>query len=404
MAITNPTFKQPVCSASLSGRIFYGVSNFIYYSQVLVVNRGAGFCYQINDPTSDDNPDLLATDGGRIEIDEAVNIFRLFPFRGGMLVFAENGTWYIYGPEGGFSADNFSVTKVTERVLNSTHSVVQAEDSVYFLTNSGIQQVSTTELNYPVSQDITETSIRAWYLDNLEGKSATGAYREREKQIWWCSTTDSTILVHDLRVPAFYPQENAGAKQIVKGVSTGSKFVFPNYSFSGSTLSYNFATDTATDFKDFDVDQTAYLVSAYETLGKFSNKKSVTYADVYFNKTETTVTGYDEDEKSYTYDLPSSCLFQARWDFDSSNAFKKWVGRTTNDSGSGKKMQLYNPMRRGFIPDEFPWDFDTGEDIIHKKVKVRGNGKAVQFRFEAQPEKDMQILGYNVRYTMKGNM
>ena len=61
-------------------------------------------------------------------------------------------------------------------------------------------------------------------------------------------------------------------------------------------------------------------------------------------------------------------------------------------------------MRRGFIPDSFPWTMNTGESIIHKKVKVRGHGRAVQFRFEAQPEKDMQILGYNVSYTMKSRM
>ena len=121
---------------------------------------------------------------------------------------------------------------------------------------------------------------------------------------------------------------------------------------------------------------------------------------MFFNKTETTITGVDS-EGEYILDNPSSCLFQARWDFDSSNAFNKWVGRTTNESGTGKKMELYKPFQRGFIPTSIPWTFDTGESVINKKIKVRGNGKAVQYRFEAQPEKDMQLLGYSTNFTMR---
>ena len=405
MPIENPTLNQPVCSTAAFGRIFYGVNNFVYYSQVLVVPRGAGFCYQINDPTSDDNPDLIATDGGRIEIDEAVNIFRIFPYRGGILVFAQNGVWYVFGPDGGFTASNFNVSKISERVLDNVDGIVQAESYVYFLSTTGIHVLAATELNFIEVNDISETTVRSWYLDNLQGKKATVEYRGKEKQIWFVSTTDDNILVMDLRLNAFYPQQNSGSKQIQRGLGVGDEsFVFPNSSHDGETCSYNFATDTSEDFKDFGVDQTAYLVSAYETLGKFAHKKAITYADVYFNKTETTITGFDSDNQVYLYDTPSSCLFQARWEWDNSNAYSKWVGRTTNDSGSGKKMELYNPMRRGFVPDAFPWTMDTGESIIHKKIKVRGNGRAVQFRFEAQAEKDMQILGYNVNYSIKGRM
>lgn len=43
-----------------------------------------------------------------------------------------------------------------------------------------------------------------------------------------------------------------------------------------------------------------------------------------------------------------------------------------------------------------------GESIIHKRAKVRGNGKAVQFRFEAEPGNDLRLLGYSVSYTMRG--
>jgi hypothetical protein len=67
-------------------------------------------------------------------------------------------------------------------------------------------------------------------------------------------------------------------------------------------------------------------------------------------------------------------------------------------------MQLYKPMQRGFIPDAYPYVFDTGESVLSKKFNIRGNGDAVQFVFQTEPEKDMQLLGYSVGYTMRARM
>jgi hypothetical protein len=119
-----------------------------------------------------------------------------------------------------------------------------------------------------------------------------------------------------------------------------------------------------------------------------------------FNKTEEQVTGYEDGK--YTFDKPSSCLLQARWDFDRSNAYKKWVGVDGNGVGSGQVIQMYNPVQRGFIPTGFPFNFDTGESVITKRAKIRGNGKAVQFKIEAEPEKDLKLLGYSVDFSMRG--
>ena len=72
--------------------------------------------------------------------------------------------------------------------------------------------------------------------------------------------------------------------------------------------------------------------------------------------------------------------------------------------GSGKVMQLYKPLQRGFIPDAYPYTFNTGENLLSKKFNIRGNGDAVQYVFEAEPLKDMRMLGYSVNYTMRGRM
>ena len=174
---------------------------------------------------------------------------------------------------------------------------------------------------------------------------------------------------------------------------------YPYWSFNTNTT-YSLAQPDSSDFKDFGIDQDAYIISGWETLGKFSNKKSITQAKVFFNKTETQITGYDN---GYEFDFPSSCLFQARWDFDSSDAYSKWVGQV-DSTGTGRVMQLYKPLQRGFIPDAYPYTFNTGESVITKKFNIRGNGDSVQFLFKAEPEKDMQLLGYSVSYSMRGRM
>lgn len=403
MPVTAPTqeFKNPVACATAFGRIFSAVDSTVYFSQVLVTAKDAGICYQLNDPISEDLPDVLDTDGGYILLDDAINIQNITPFRSGVAVFADNGTWYIWNPDGGFKATSFNVTKVTERGLDSRRSVVEAEGSLFYLSGNGIVRIYADEFDNLRGEDITELSIRGYVVQNFVGKGSQGEYDEASKQIiWWNPDDESRGLVLDLTVNAFYPQQNAGTPNLGKPLQIIDEVFYPYWDVSGTSTSYSLAQPTSLTFQDFGVDADAYLISGWETLGKFANKKSVTQAKVFFNKTETTITGYDE---GYVFDFPSGCLFQSRWDFDNSNAYSKWVG-VVDGTGSGKAMQLYNPLQRGFIADAYPYAFDTGESVITKKFNIRGNGDAVQFLFKAEPEKDMQLLGYSVSFTMRGRI
>lgn len=402
MAVNPPTqeFVNPVACTSAFGRVFSGTGSTVYFSNVLITSKEAGRCYQRNDPISEDIPDVLDTDGGYIFLDDALSILAIKPFRSGVLVFAQNGVWYIFNPDGGFKATAFNVTKVTERGLNSKQSIVEAEGRMYFFSESGIISIFADEFDNLRGEDITEMTIRDYYGEYFLNKGTQGTYNEREKQIiWWNPDAESRGLILDLSAQAFYPQQNAGNPRLAKPVSIQGELFYPYWEYSTNTT-YSLAQPTSLDFKDFGIDQDAYLISGWETLGKFSNKKSITQAKVFFNKTETQITGYNN---GYQYDLPSGCLFQSRWDFDSSNAYSKWVGQV-DGVGTGRVMQLYNPLQRGFIPDAYPYTFDTGESVITKKFNIRGNGDSVQFLFKAEPEKDMQLLGYSVSYSMRGRM
>ena len=407
MAVSEPkrNYKNPVACASAFGRFFYAVDSLIYYSQVLVSPNDAGRCYQSNDPTSAEIPDLLDTDGGVLELEDSRSIKAMKAFRSGVIVFAGNGVWYISNPDGGFTATAYNVQKITDRGLESPKSIIEGQNVVYYFSNNGVMALTANEFNNLQVDDISEERMRSYFLTHYAGKKAEGVYDEGQKQcIWWIPQEQGKGLVFDTRLGAFYPQASASTTTYLKSpFSIENAVYYPSAQQAEDTLSvaYNFSSPTNKQFKDFGEDQSAYLISGFETLGKFANKKSISQAKVYFRKTETEITGYSDN--TYTYDFPSSCLFQARWDFDNTDAFCKFSGLLPT-SGKGKEMQLYKPMQRGFIPTEYPYTFNTGESLISKKFNIRGNGDSVQFVFRAEEEKDLQLLGYSVNFTMRGKM
>lgn len=403
MAVSLPkkNRKQPKACTSAFGRIFFGVDSTLYYSQVILNPSDAGRCYQRNDPTSEDIPDLLDTDGGEIEIKDCQNIQAIKAFRNGVLVFASNGLWYVSNPDGGFTATAYNIEKISERGVSSVRSIVEANGAMFYFSNNGIMSVNSNEFNVLQATDITENTIRSHYLRFFSGKKSEGVFKDSLQQIeWWNPEANGRGLVLDLSLGAFYPQQQASTTTVLKSPFTiYNKVYYPSYTLT--SFSYNFSLPQNTTFKDFGVDQEAFLITGEETLGKFANKKSIAQAKVYFRKTETQITSYTDG--AYVFDKPSSCLFQARWDFDNSDAFGKYTG-VLSGSGKGKAMQLYKPLQRGFIPDAYPYTFDTGEKLISKKFNIRGNGDSVRFVFQTEPEKDLQLLGYSVSYTMRGKV
>jgi len=405
MAVDSPkvTYKEPSSCCAAFGRFFYASEDVLYFSQVVITEDDAGRCYQKNDPTNEVIPDLLDTDGGVVNIEGISQIRSLKPFRSGVLVFADNGVWFVANRESGFRATAFSIEKVSERGLRGRRSIVEAENSVYYFADSGIMRIYSNEYDVMLAEDITVNTIRSYFLNRHAGTGASGAYDEANKQIvWWNPEPGDYGLIYDLELGAFYPQQMGNPLwRVGRLMTVNNAVLYPSWRQGDVPDKFFYALSQleADDFDDFEVVTDAFLLTGWEALGKFANKKRVTQAKVFFNKTETTITGVDSDG-NYEFDAPSGCRFQARWDYDNSAAYGKWVGINRDEEGTGNIVQLYDPLRRGFIPDEFPYTFDTGESIITKKLNIRGHGDAVQFLFEAEDNKDLRLLGYSVTFNM----
>ena len=394
MALRDEYRDYPTTSTAAFGRVFYGQENRILFSQIFVDDvNSLGRCYQRNDPTSAQLSDVLPTDGGEVTLQNSGRILRIEEYQRGIIAFAERGVWYIYGPDSGFTATNYTQTKITEFPLYSTLGVVNVGDVIYYIAENGIYAVNTNEFGRVVATNITEATIDSYYLDFVS-KDISGIYDPVRKQIWYVNASTDEALVQDLRSQGFYPQ---------KFELTNDQDIPVTFRIEGEDLIYYTLEDTGTGyynllqltdptFEDLGTPFTSYVVTFEESLGKFSHRKSVPNIYLFFNKTEDNITGFDGT--SYTFDNPSGCQFRAEFDYTNSTSANKYT----------QYRQVYRVNTRGYLLQSptYPQPFDDGQSVVTYRDMIRGNGKSVRFRFQSEDNKDMQLLGYNVEYSMRG--
>ena len=428
MPLTTPietTEGRPACCAFAAGRMFYGFKNTVYYSQLMEDNsiRNLDKCYQLNDPTSENISDLLATDGGSLQIDNATNITQMKKFQGGIMIYAENGVWFLSGGEGGFSATNFAVTQVTSSGVASPQSVVVVDSTHFYWSEEGVFMISADQFGNPRSQNVVEGTFQTAYnaIPVASKYKAIGAYNRIKKQVEWLYSDDTQedsaefkyafnrSLIWDLRSQGWWPQQ-FNADLDTSGSPVDSNFLAALVNTKQATeeqdivylalrITYagtqdvllDIGTKTNTIFQDFGNNYpTAYVDTGYETLQKPSNKKIATYCTTHFLQTEEN--WVDDGQGGLTLDNQSSCKMRVKWDWNNSDANGRW----------SPEQQVYRFRRMNF-PSE-AGEFNSGEAVISTRNKVRGRGNALQFKFEQEPQKDMQILGWTTTYSVKGRM
>ena len=424
-------------------------SGYIFFTQVIQSEDQLGKCYQVNDPTDPSINDLVASDGGSIQIPEATQIIKVNSSQSSLLVFAENGVWEVYGDTGGFIATSFQVSKISPNGIINPRSIVNVGGNFVYWSKAGIYLLSPDAGSGRFSaQSISLTSIQKLYLDipDLGKNHCKGFYDEKENRVRWMyndSTTYSTTnyinrytkeLVLDLTLQAWYTNSisslasnspaiidyieipgyavstaestvEVGTDDVI--VTSGTTVVITDtiltnrsslFSFltmvgSSFTISkYNSSsfTDWKTAGSGTGANYSSYLVTGYELFNDIMRKKQAPYIFFYFKRTED---GYSLSGASLILDNPSSCLVQAQWNWADSANSGKW----------GNQFQAYR-LLRNYIPSGVGDPFDYGDSVIVTKNKLRGSGKCLSLKIESEAGKDMKLLGWGISASATSNV
>jgi hypothetical protein len=419
------TKERPNSVAFYSGRTWYACNSTIYYSQILDSKGKAGFCYQEADPTSEDISDLIASDGGVVPIPDSGKIIKIAASGGGLVVFATNGLWYITGTASGFSALDITINKISSVGVDSAGSIVDVNGNLFWWSKIGIQGMSQkTGLFGAIEgafdkQNITEDTIQTFYNQRINDNvklTVKGQYDPATNTVQWLYRSDETIpayfydrvLIYDMTLAAFYPWSfNCENRPYITGLfltpqinqlenDTQIRESFFKYITAvpqGVDYKFTFSLMENTDFTDwekFDGTGVAYLSfveTGYELLQDAMRKKQALYVIPVFRKTEQTYV--ETPEGDFIADKPSSCYFQVKWDWASSSLSNKW----------STKREAYRITRMPAFT-ESDLTFDTGFPVVITKQKVRGSGRAIQFRFESNAiGADFDLLGWSVAYS-----
>lgn len=363
----------------------YSWTENIYFSQTTTSNDQLGYCYQVNDPTSETLFDLLPTDGGIISIQGCGPVYKLFPIQNGMLVFAANGIWFITGSQGiGFTANDYTITKISSIRSISSTSFVNVQGLPYFWNEEGIYTVTPSQQGLGLQvTPLTLETILSYYGDIPKTSKlyVKGDYNPIDYTIHWLfksvNETDVTsryefdkILIYNVANKAFYPYSVSGMPNptinCINYLPGTSNITSPEPTFkyicSRQTTDFSFtvAEEYDTSYLDwnsvFGTDYNSYFVTGYKLHGQGQRRFQLGYIYVYSNA-----------------EVPTAYKIQGIWDY-------------ANDPNSGKytNMQLVTNALTRF-------------GKIFRRHKIRGRGLVLQFKLSSTTGMPFHINGWSVQ-------
>lgn len=395
---TVSTLKRPTNGAWYQGRVWYtGVNDLfnatgdvsyctwtenIYFSQVVSTPQDFGNCFQTNDPTSDTLNSLLPTDGGVIQIQGCGSIYKLFPIANGMLVFAANGVWFITGSQGiGFSANDYTITKISAVRSVSSYSFVDVNGLPYFWNEEGIYMVAPQQGGQLSVEPLTVGTILTYYnnIPYLSKIYARGAYDPINYIIQWVyrSTVEvsgsryyfDTILNYNVYNKAFYP-----------------------YIVNGSSANYptiNGIVYVANPGGVGSIEPNLMYLTNYQGSIHFGYEYDETYVDWAainggINYVSTFITAPRVHGNAlYKFQMPYVYMYLRNGVSNSYIINGIWDYATSSDSGRYSSAQLVT-------------DFNPNYGTTFRRHRIRGKGMALQIQVTSQDGQPFDIIGWAV--------
>lgn len=369
---------------------FYTWSNNIYFSSIVETTSDFGSCYQTNDPTSENLFDELPTDGGVITIAESGTIHKLFPIANGLLVFANNGVWFITGSQGiGFSPTDYTVTKISSVKVLSSKSFIDVMGLPYFWNEDGIYQVMAQQNGSLAVQPITVGTILTFYqeIPVVSMKYARGDYDPVNYVIYWLyrSTAEAdvttryqydSVLIYNTFNKAFYTYsiQQGGDAQFLHSVNyitfpvVSANTPEPGFWFSSSynpnsvegNYLHQFSKEYDSSYVDWaqtePINYDSYFVTGYKIRGAGIKRSQPQYIQVF----------------SRTNNEPFAYYIQGVWDY-------------ANDPNSGR-----------WSTNQYIENTQVLYDVVFRRHKIRGHGYTLQFRISSVDGQPFDIIGWSV--------
>lgn len=213
--------SRPISVAFAFGRVWYLMRDgHLYYSQTILQIDQASKCFQEADPTAEDVNELVATDGGEMDVTGIGRAYSLVSAGDELLIMADNGIWSISGgTDTGFTATNQIIRKITTQGVLGPESSCEVEGAVFYWGEGGIYLLTPSEATgFLQATNISETTIQTLYIAIPENgkKYCRVKYDPRTKKIFWMynDTEDydgvnfryayNKFLVFDTTIQAFY--------------------------------------------------------------------------------------------------------------------------------------------------------------------------------------------------------
>lgn len=400
---TDSTPGGPTIVASYAGRAWYAgfsgvvsggdsksphMDSYVLFSRQVQSRSDLPLCFQEGDPTSENSPDVVDTDGGAIKIEGVNKIVAMVPLETSLFILAENGVWRISGSdENSFTATSFSVSKVSTSGCISAASTIPVPSGVFYWGDDGVYLVGMNEAGVWASQNISRETVQTHYeaIDPEEKRGATGYYDADAPAVRWVyghgltPLAATSELIFDLKYKAFTKNRILSVTDIFGPLSAvgGLNRVKPNFSILkpksnffvilasvDPTLTYTFGGYKEGNILDWvsgielGIDSEAYLIAGSQNKGSARLRKDVPYLTTFFARGDETI---------------NSCFVNAQWDWTSSDLSNRWT----------EPRQAYRLLRS-----------DTGRTMVVTKNKIRGGGKAVAFKFASEHGKTFQLYGW----------
>jgi hypothetical protein len=343
--------------------------------------------HQFADPYNADDSAIVDSDGVVLLIAEADKILALAPYNYGVLVFAENGVWYVASQEG-FKTTSIAIQKISDTGIVSKNAVCLIENGLVFFGENGIFGIkeSTTGSGFPEAQSISDKIISLYTAISSTTKAAAyTVYEKANKRVYYfyhdldSSVNFNKCLVYDLRINVWYKHEikSADTYMLTSIISIPEAFDSSSLLFfiqddSNQWAFALFQDGVWSDFSSVLTEATSYssyITMAHQHYGTVMRKREAPYLTTVFERVDPVYEG--------------GCLMRVDW----------------NWALSGSNVYFGTP-RQVYFPNKYISSLYSGANtetqVVISKHKIRGWGNVFRFHFENDGDKPFKLLGWEL--------